>query len=76
MSGRTKESTSQRNERLEAERIAADTKAIADREKELQLKKSEETEQKKKDLATRSKSMAGGGREGLMYKGSNVGAQK
>ena len=74
--GRSGESSTQRAERLEAERISKETAVIAQREKDLQLKQSQEIAQKQKDLAKRSTGMAGGGREGLMYKGSNTGVQR
>ena len=71
--GGSGETQAQRNERTQAQTIADNTKAIADKEAAA-LKADQDAEAKKKAAyKKRARGMKGGGREGLMYKGSNVG---
>ena len=70
------ETSAQRAERLAAEKARSDIQAIQDREQEEEAAQTAVETKKKLEAAKRARGMQGGGREGLMYKGSNVGVQK
>ena len=73
--GGSGESSAQRYERTTAQAAADKTAGIADKEKETALKEEEAEVAKRKSYEKRKRGMQGGSREGLMYKGSNVGVQ-
>ena len=73
--GGSGETGAQRGQRLEAERIARETKAAADKEQADKEAFDRKQTKKAAEFTARGKGMQGGGRGGLMYQGSNAGVK-
>ena len=73
MGGANSETAAQRDERLRAERLAAEQASIAQKEKDDYTAAQEAAKLKADARKKRETGMQGGGRAGLMYKGDERG---